>query len=96
MSTALCWVPMTERAPDPDTVCAVILRYSLDSVPFVAVDEWRMYRDDPTSYCWADNDENDVLYWMPLPAIPNPCDDPRFDVAQEPLSDLLAIGGQGR
>ena len=44
----LTWTPMHERAPDPDTECVVIVRYSLDRPAFAAVDKWEMQREDPT------------------------------------------------
>ena len=73
------WVPMHERAPDPDTECVVILRYSLDRPPFTAIDTWAMQREDPTGmggptmetgYGWNDNFDSDVIAWMPV--LPHP------------------------
>lgn len=80
------WVPAGERFPEPGTMCAVVIRYTLDRPAFVGIDAWDVQREDPTGmggqtietgYGWDDNYEADVLYWMPIPALPSPIVDAR-------------------
>lgn len=77
---------MSDRAPEPDTDCVVLVRYVADRPPFLTVDRWEMHREDPTGmggptlemgYSWADNWETDVLAWMAIPTPPT-IDDPRL------------------
>jgi len=89
------WVPMCERAPAPDTDCAVFLRYTMDRQPFVAMDRWEMLREDPTGmggptlemgYGWRDNFEGDVIAWYALPPTPPAEWDQRHPDAIDPAA----------
>ena len=82
------WVPMSEKVPEPDTVCVVWCRYSRDTKGFATVDTWALQHEDPlgmggptipTCYGWDDNYESDVLYWMALPAKPDESIDQRWE-----------------
>jgi len=82
------WVPMGERVPEPDTVCAVWVRYSRDTKGHPTVDTWALQHEDPlgmggptipTGYGWDDNYVEDVLYWMALPAKPDESIDQRWE-----------------
>ncbi len=84
------WTPMHERAPAPDTTCAVWVRYSLDSNAFATVDRWEVQREDQTGmggptietgYGWNDNYEADVIAWLALPPPPDESMDQRIDSA---------------
>jgi len=102
------WVPMHERAPEPDTECVVILRYTLDRPPFAGVDRWEMHHEDPTGmggptiemgYGWRDNYEADVIAWMPVPDHPPEDWDQRLDAAMQggapPAPDAQALTQTG-
>jgi hypothetical protein len=82
------WVPMSERAPEPDTVCVVWCRYSQDTKGYATVDTWSLQREDPlgmggptipTGYGWDDNYVEDVLYWVALPPQPDESIDQRWE-----------------
>ena len=66
------WIPMEESRPDPDTTCAVIIRFAPHLSPFVSADIWAMQYEDNVSmgYGWSCNHENDVLFWLALPTPP--------------------------
>jgi len=73
------WVPAHERVPAPGTDCVVLLRYTLDRPPFVSIDRWDVQHEDPlgmggptieTGVGWNDNEENDVIAWFAVPALP--------------------------
>ena len=82
------WVPMSEKVPEPDTVCVVWCRYSRDTKGFATVDTWALQHEDPlcmggptipTGYGWDDNYVEDVLYWIALPAKPDESIDQRWE-----------------
>jgi len=70
------WVPVSERLPEPDTLCIVMDSFG------VTLDTWRMQREAPVSWSaqtietglgWDDHaDMLDVTYWMPMPPLPSP------------------------
>lgn len=73
------WVPAHERVPATGTECVVLLRYSLDKLPFVGVDTWDIQREDTigmggptieTGEGWCDNYESDVIAWIAIPPHP--------------------------
>lgn len=92
------WVPMSEKVPEPDTVCVVWCRYSRDTKGFATVDTWALQHEDPlgmggptipTGYGWDDNYESDVLYWMALPAKPDESIDQRWE--ETPNAKLTGV-----
>jgi len=103
-ATASCavWTPMHKQDPPVGTECAVVVRYSLDSPAFVCVDTWDIQVEDlleqggptiETGVGWNDNDENDVIAWMPLPPLPPADWDQRLpDPLQTLTDDAQALG----
>lgn len=70
------WVPAHERVPAAGTECVVLVRYTLDRLPFCTVDKWDVQREDPTGMGgqtietgegWNDNYESDVIAWIAIP-----------------------------
>lgn len=73
------WVAVSDRLPEPGTVCLVALQGEAAKYLPVQIAEWVVYTERPVEWSsatvetgegWAEHDFDDVTHWQPLPAPP--------------------------